>query len=577
MIDLDNGSTKYRLTGVRTGNGNRMDIIDRTVPFANKIRGSGSRLINDIVYWSFTSSFWKFAVASIFSFFALCVIFALLVLACVARAPDCLSPSLEGLPFTEQMNDAIHLSWTTFTTVGYGLIAPATGGHEPFLNDADFFDEEGRCLLVNFLLSFESLIGVLFVGFCSAILFGKITSFQSNARVTFSDVMVISFGMKEFIEDDESVDGSVGEDENQVPQAPKMERIVCPTIRFRIVNQLHSNRSGEIIDASLNTVATVDAKNSILGVRSEKHFHNAMQKTVTSENDNIRQTMKSVVNVVKKGVDASTTVMKKGAEVTTQSVMIASHGVKNVVQKSATKTKKQAGKVMNTLTRSHQLKGMPPLTVESARLSDSFDLNSSRSDGEMEMLSGMDANIVIQEETNVDQPNLVFSKVNVDPDSHPFFKSTWLVTHKLDVSSPFLTRSARKKVCANGGYWPEGLNNVEGIKKSIDFDQFLVSFMGTNKISGSNVYAQMIYTKDNVKYGYEFKSILMQNPDNSILVRDSDINFVQKQKYEQTKIDSAPVTQDSLVVEGTTNGDAVASTSTKTVEFLTNIQEELEA
>jgi len=130
----------------------------------HKIRGSGSRLINDIVYWSFTSSFWKFAVASLFSFFALCVIFALLVLAFVARAPDCLSPSLEGMPFTEQLNDAIHLSWTTFTTVGYGLIAPATGGHEPFLTDADFFDEEGRCLLVNFLLSFESLIGVLFVG-----------------------------------------------------------------------------------------------------------------------------------------------------------------------------------------------------------------------------------------------------------------------------------------------------------------------------------------------------------------------------------------------------------------------------
>ena len=65
----------------------------------------------------------------------------------------------------------------------------------------------------------------------------------------------------------------------------------------------------------------------------------------------------------------------------------------------------------------------------------------------------------------------------------------------------------------------------------------------------------------------------MQNPDNSILVRDSDINFVQKQKYEQTKIYSAPASQDSLVVEGTTNGDAVASSSMKANEFLPNIQE----
>jgi len=142
-----------------------MDIIDRSIPLAiNKIRMSTSNFMQDVMYWSFTCAFWKFAVASICSFFILTALFAFLIIAFVARAPDCTSPSLDGLLFKEKFNDAIHLSWTTFTTVGYGLISPSTAGSVVFLDDPAFFDEEGQCLLVSFLLSFESLIGVLFVG-----------------------------------------------------------------------------------------------------------------------------------------------------------------------------------------------------------------------------------------------------------------------------------------------------------------------------------------------------------------------------------------------------------------------------
>jgi hypothetical protein len=130
----------------------------------NKIQLSSSMLSQDIIYWCFTCSFWKFAIASLSLFLALNILFALLILAFVARAPECLSPSLGDLNFYEKFNDALHLSWTTFTTVGYGLISPSTGGTSVFIDDPDFFDDEGRCLLVSFLLSFESLLGVLFVG-----------------------------------------------------------------------------------------------------------------------------------------------------------------------------------------------------------------------------------------------------------------------------------------------------------------------------------------------------------------------------------------------------------------------------
>jgi hypothetical protein len=102
--------------------------------------------------------------ASLISFVLLNFLSALLIIAFVARAKDCLTPSMEGLNFYEQFNDSLQLSWTTFTTVGYGLISPSTGGSPAFLEDPEFFKEEVSCLPVSIFLSFESLLGVLFVG-----------------------------------------------------------------------------------------------------------------------------------------------------------------------------------------------------------------------------------------------------------------------------------------------------------------------------------------------------------------------------------------------------------------------------
>jgi len=357
--------------------------------------------------------------------------------------------------------------------------------------------------------------------FCSAILFGKLTSFQSNAKVVFSDVAVITFGKKEIIHGDSDDDT---DDEDGQPKVLKSEQINCPTIRFRIVNLLHANRSGEIIDANLKAVATVDAKNCILGAGGEKVFRNAMQK-VSSEDESINFG-KGVVDVLKKGASVTKT---------------ATHGVKKVAIKSATLTKtltiKQAEKLQNSISRvsqfGHGKDGVPTRAAESTSLHTS--ISDSGSEMMTEIANAIDSNIVIQEETNMDQPNLVFANIDIDPDQHPFFRSTWIVKHSLNVSSPLLTRSARKKVAANGGFWPEELNNVEGLKKSINFDQLLVSITGQSKVAGVTVYEQQIYTMENLRFGYEFKSCLMQNPDNSIFVRVGDVDMIQKQRYAQTK------------------------------------------
>lgn len=132
--------------------------------FVRRFYLKSSKVAAEIMYWCFTCSIWRFLFASFLFFGVLNVFFAFMIMACVAKAPKCLSPSLEDLGFREQFNDALHLSWTTFSTVGYGIISPSTGGSSAFMENPDFFNEEGRCLLVSFLLSFESLLGVLCVG-----------------------------------------------------------------------------------------------------------------------------------------------------------------------------------------------------------------------------------------------------------------------------------------------------------------------------------------------------------------------------------------------------------------------------
>ncbi len=302
-ITQPDGTKQHRITGARTGNENGLDIIDRTIPFSYKFAGVLTYLLklpDAILYWSFTCKFWKFTLASIVLFYGLNLLFAFIILASAIYKPECLSPNIGDIDYGLALGDAFQLSWTTFSTVGYGLISPATIGHFDNLTDQSY------CAGVNVLLSFESLIGVLFVGFCSAIIFGKLTRFQSNAKVMFSSVMLVRFGdaLMEDNDDDDDADeiekvnsesdtvttftmadtaSTKEESRNMLPSqeennpthavethSNKASHIPCPILRFRIVNEMHSNRRGEIIDAEVNVVATVDAKNSILGIRSEK-------------------------------------------------------------------------------------------------------------------------------------------------------------------------------------------------------------------------------------------------------------------------------------------------------------------
>jgi hypothetical protein len=131
----------------------------------------------------------------------------------------------------------------TMGKVGYGSAYPALG----YQNNS-----RTNCFFINFICSLEALIGVLYSGFCGAILFGKVLRIQSHAQVIFSDPLLIRYGCG--VENPEAPDSSMAnsnEDENAF--------IPLPVLEFRIVNRLFNEVGGEIMDAVLNVVANNNA------------------------------------------------------------------------------------------------------------------------------------------------------------------------------------------------------------------------------------------------------------------------------------------------------------------------------
>ena len=84
--------------------------------------------------------------------------------------------------------DGFALSWTTFTTVGYGAVYPATGTE---------YERQIECIWITLITTIESFVGLLYAGMCAAILFGKVGRIQSHAQVRFSDALCLEYGVKE--------------------------------------------------------------------------------------------------------------------------------------------------------------------------------------------------------------------------------------------------------------------------------------------------------------------------------------------------------------------------------------------
>ena len=348
--------------------------------------------------------------------------------------------------------------------VGYGSTYPALS-HEN--------DDPANCFFITSICSLESFMGVLYAGFCGAILFGKVLRIQSHAQVIFSDPIVVRYGsgMQEHVDESELI-GDNDEDINK--------KIPCPVLEFSITNRLFGDPGGEIIDASLNVVANVNARDvdpvliDALNVRRSKHL-----RTYSYGGQDDNNTLDSLLNgSISDDDDDDTAGSGRGSLDSRQS--------------------RRRRKMSTTPTIFDSLIKRQHLAVDedpSSRLVN----------------------------------KRIFSKMTIEAGEHPYFKRRWVGRHILDEDSPLVKPRVKRMIRKNKGYWPESLNDYAAVRESILFNQILVSLNGVSNLSASEVYAQKIYDFVDMNVGYQFVNTLYKDDDGALKVDTDLINDVREQ------------------------------------------------
>jgi len=251
----------------------------------------------------------------------------------------------------------------------------------------------------------------------------------------------------------------------------KTKKIPCPVLEFRIVNRLFDEPGGEIMDASLNVVANVNARDAdpvlIDAARSKLLRRYSYRRESYYNKSQPPSTIDSMMS---------------------DSMSDAS----GLASFDSRKSKKSSSLLTSFITRSnqHAMDEDP-----SSRLVD----------------------------------KRIFSKMEFEQCEHPFFKRVWVGRHVLNGESPLVRPRVKRLIKKNNGYWPEKLNNYSDIRGSLVFNKILVSLNGVSNLSAQEVYAQKIYDFVDMNVGYQFVNTLYKDVDGTLKVDTDLINDVRQQ------------------------------------------------
>eukprot|EP00544_Gedaniella_sp_CCMP2646_P003330 CAMPEP_0202510394 /NCGR_PEP_ID=MMETSP1361-20130828/53271_1 /ASSEMBLY_ACC=CAM_ASM_000849 /TAXON_ID=210615 /ORGANISM="Staurosira complex sp., Strain CCMP2646" /LENGTH=726 /DNA_ID=CAMNT_0049144655 /DNA_START=114 /DNA_END=2294 /DNA_ORIENTATION=+ len=433
---------------------------------------SPNRWVTAYLNWTFRASFLKVIFTAAVGFYILTLFFALLIFWSGVNHPVCIHVNGQDFGASGDRNrfrDAYALSWTTFSTVGYGLVHPSTSG--------TVVDERYKaCTGAQILTTFESFVGLLYASFCGAIIFGKVARARSHAQVIFSDPIVVRYGpgVAEATSDDSS-----SEEEANVA---KEERLPCPVLEFRVLNRLHSVKGGEIMDATMNVVASIDES------------------------------------------QACTTVRR------------AARGRRRKGRRKRQPSNHRWPAIPCTVSEQQSLEA-------SAMSLSNDDDDSVRAALFLDQTGGKTYQAVDEDLGGDCTPRRIFAKLELETPEHPFFKRVWTARHTLNAKSPLLSTQIRRRIRENNGFWPSDLNHYNHVRACIHFDQILVSLSGTSNADANSVYSQKVYDYVDVNVGYRFANVIYRDTgDGSLGVDHTIINDV----LEQVGGGAEPLNGDSL-------------------------------
>lgn len=430
-------------------------------------------VVNKVLFWTFRKNLIIVLLAAACSFYVFTVIFATFIFLYGLKYPHCIH--INGVDFdgedVTKFVDAFALSWTTFSTVGYGLVFPGTTAT---MENSTFL----TCTGMSIITTMEAFFGILFSGFWGAIWFAKVTRVSSFAQVSFSDAIVIKYGtgVTGVVENAEYEENSSEEEiEAKFPSGEiyKQSKLPCPIFEFRIANRLHRQKGGEIIDACINIVASMEESQSTRTVRN--------------------------------GAGMEPMIRRKGRR-----------------PKRSSSKKKMRSSSIRTYAEDETKRDINVQQAQTAAITMIANYIDRENKGEDRRSRSL-------KNSSKKFPNQIFAKLNVESLEHPFFKRVWNVRHVLDGSSPLLKPEAKELIRINNGHWPQELNNATAVRASIQFDQILVSFSGTSNVDANSVYSQNAYDFEDMCVGYAFCNMLFREANGSIGVDHRLLNDVKEQ------------------------------------------------
>ena len=110
----------------------------------------------------------------------------------------------------------------------------------------------------------------------------------------------------------------------------------------------------------------------------------------------------------------------------------------------------------------------------------------------------------------------VYFTLAFKPSFHPYFNRIWFLRHTLDTSSPLLRREVRAAIKERGkdAGWDPRLNNYQDIRAClVEFNSLQIIMNGASAVSKSEVYAEKIYTYDDILLGWQFVGICYEVDD----------------------------------------------------------------
>jgi hypothetical protein len=308
------------------------------------------------------------------------------------------------------------------------------------------------------LTATEAFFGVLYAGFAGAVIFGKVARVQSFARIIWSDSVVIKYGSGVAVEEDAATED---EDAGKLP---------CPVLEFRVANQSFDQEGGEIVNATVTVWASTLSDLASESIREAAKL--PTQVSTEKKGSSLTKLGKGKVGqLLRSVVDKTKDTVKKTATGGTHLVVNVAQKTTGVVSKHAARIGTLAAKSLKPSNSEVHQEAPPPEShpeqSQEGKARDTLNKERAQMLQDMKTLAVTTKHIAMVEDPLL--PPLIYSKLDIETDNHPFFKRVWLVRHKLDANSPLLSPEAHDLVVKNGGFWPAELNSYQAVRKHVGF------------------------------------------------------------------------------------------------------------